>query len=299
LPLRIVAEWLATCGGCECSLLDIGEPLLSILKVASFVHIPVLMDTKYYGQTGEVTQLTLPEADVGIVSGAVRNDDNRLVLVELRKKAKVLVACGSCACFGGIPALANGISNNELLKEVYSKEDSSEIPSRRLPALEERVYAIDEVVKVDAYLPGCPPSPANISDALSTIAGGKLPKLSSKSVCDSCFLAREKKDITTIRRGIELPSANEWGGRCILEQGYLCLGPVTRAGCASGSEGPRCVQAGYPCRGCYGPLEGGDQYADMLNALATIGVDPATLPDLKGILSQFTGAKNLSRWRSP
>ena len=296
--MSISSEWLATCGGCECSILDIGEPLLGLLKSVAFVHIPVLMDYKYFGQTGERSELTLPEADVGIVSGAVRNEENREILLEMRRRVKTLVACGSCACYGGIPAIANMSGRDELLEEVYFRDGNTMIPSERIPALEERVYSLDEIVKVDVFLPGCPPTPANLAEALLAIVGGKPIPKTSKSVCDTCHLTRERKEAKIMKRGLLLPAANEWSGKCLLEQGFLCLGPVTRAGCASGTGGPQCLDAGYACRGCYGPvLEGSDQFVDMVNALATTGVDISTIDDPRGTFNQFTGSKTLTKRR--
>jgi len=70
--VRVAEEWLATCGGCEVTILDLGEALLDLLPKLEFVHMPVLMDHKYYGQTGEKTELEIPEADVGIISGGIR-----------------------------------------------------------------------------------------------------------------------------------------------------------------------------------------------------------------------------------
>jgi len=103
--VRVASEWLATCGGCEVTILDIGEPLLDLLPQLQFVHMPVIMDHKYYGQTGEM-EFNIPEADVGLISGSIRNEENARVAQEMRKKCKTLIAVGSCANFGGIPALA-------------------------------------------------------------------------------------------------------------------------------------------------------------------------------------------------
>ena len=74
MAVKVAEEWLNICGGCEVTILDIGEPLLDLLPSLDFVHIPVLMDTKYFGQLGERDELEIPEADVGIVSGGVRNE---------------------------------------------------------------------------------------------------------------------------------------------------------------------------------------------------------------------------------
>src|SRR4030065_194956 len=118
--VRGAEEWLATCGGCGGTLLDIGEPLLDLLPKLQFVHMPVIMDHKYYGQTGE-RGFEIPDADVGLISGSIRNEENAKVAQEMRKKCKTLIAVGSCANFGGIPALATMFTLQETLGTVYRK----------------------------------------------------------------------------------------------------------------------------------------------------------------------------------
>jgi F420-non-reducing hydrogenase small subunit len=103
----VAEEWLNICGGCEVSILDLGEKLLDVLPSLEFVHMPVLMDHKYFGQTGEKSELEIPEADIGMISGGIRTEKEKHVAEEMRKKCQTLIALGSCACFGGIPALAN------------------------------------------------------------------------------------------------------------------------------------------------------------------------------------------------
>src|SRR4030042_6103960 len=103
MATKVAQEWFAICGGCEVTILDIGEPLLELLPKLQFVHMPVLMDHKYFGQTGDKTEMEIPEADVGIISGGVRNEKENHVAEEMRKKCKTLISLGSCACFGGIP----------------------------------------------------------------------------------------------------------------------------------------------------------------------------------------------------
>ena len=119
MAVKVAEEWLNICGGCEVTILDIGEPLLDLLGELEFVHMPVLMDHKYFGQTGEKQELEIPEADVGIISGGVRNEKEKHVAEEMRKKCKTLIALGSCACFGGIPALANMYTLEDLYEKVY------------------------------------------------------------------------------------------------------------------------------------------------------------------------------------
>jgi len=178
MPVKVAEEWLNICGGCEVTILDIGEPLLDLLPKLEFVHMPVLMDHKYFGQTGEKTELEIPEADIGIISGGIRNEKEKHVTEEMRKKCKTLISLGSCACFGGIPALANQYPLVDLYDKVFRQSkttDSADTPSEGIPPLTDRVYAIDEVVKVDVYIPGCPPRPEAILYGVA-VALGLAPK---------------------------------------------------------------------------------------------------------------------------
>jgi len=298
--VKVAEEWFAVCGGCEVSLLDIGEPLLDLLPSLDFVHIPVLMDHKLYGQKGEKTEIDIPEADVGIISGSVRNEENREIAEEMRKKCKIIIALGSCACFGGIPALANMTTNDDLYDVYYRQTESTDKadnPSEGLPALTDRVYALREVIKVDVSLPGCPPVPELIAEAITSLLEGKTFSLPERSVCDVCPVKREKKAEITLRRPLQ--NANFTPGRyddmrCLNEQGILCLGPATRAGCG-GSEGtPRCIKAYMPCRGCFGPIrEGANPMVDMMGAVSSVGLNPREIEDRMATFNRFIGAGRL------
>jgi len=307
---KVAEEWLNICGGCEVSILDIGEPLLGLLPQLEFVHIPVLADHKYFGALGDGTTLEIPPADVGIVSGGVRNEKEKHVAEAMRKSSKTLIALGSCACFGGIPALANIWKRDELLDKVYrgsKTTESAPTPTENLPPLLESVLALDEVVKVDVYIPGCPTAPELIVQALTSLLGGKPFVLPERSVCDDCPVKREKKASGgTLKRPLEsvaFKQGEPWENtRCFMEQGFLCLGPVTRAGCATGTEAeghtkvPRCIKGYMPCRGCFGPIrKGANPLVDMMGALTSIGLDAKQVQDRRALLNRYIGAQNRLR----
>jgi len=309
MGVKVAEEWLNICGGCEVSILDIGEPLLDILPKLEFVHMPVLMDHKYFGQTGEGTELTIPEADIGIVSGGVRNEKEKHVLEEMRKKVKTLISLGSCASFGGIPAMANMYTLDALYDKVYRDSvttDLADTPAENLPPLLDRVYALDEVVTVDAYIPGCPPNPDMIADALTALLEGKPFELPERSVCDDCPVKREKKagegEIKRPLEALQFAQGEPWENtRCFMEQGYLCLGPVTRSGCSrvyeeGGPKVPRCVQGYMPCRGCFGPIrKGANPLVDMVGALSSIGLDAKQVVDRRALLNRYIGGQKRLR----
>jgi len=304
MAVKVAQEWLNACSGCEISIVDMGERLLDVLSLVEFVHSPVLMDHKYFGQLGDGRHIDIPEAVVGLISGGLRNTEHVEVAEEMRKKCQVIVALGSCATHGGIPALANSYENEEILGRYYSTETTDRpkaVPNDGVPALLDKCYSLDEKIKVDVYLPGCPPHPDQVFAALSALVTGSPLELPTKSVCDLCPTKREGKgQVKQLRRFLEAPQHNGPDEpldkmRCILEQGMLCMGSVTRGGCGGDQLTPRCISARVPCRGCYGPVkEGSNQRFDMLNALASNGIDIASLPESVSML-RFSGAHGLLR----
>ncbi|WP_373500337.1 methyl viologen-reducing hydrogenase [Desulfococcus sp.] len=304
MTVKVASEWLNACSGCEISILDMGERLLQVLEIADFVHIPALMDHKYFGQTGDGKHIDIPHADVGIISGGVRNEEHLEVAREMRKKCGVIIALGTCATHGGIPALSNSYTNAEILDRYYTTETTDPVtayPGQGIPPLLDSCYALDEKIQVDILLPGCPPHPDHIFSALAALAAGKSPVLPDKSVCDTCPTVRMGKgELKDVRRFLEAPAyaaADEPLDkmRCLLEQGMVCMGPVTRAGCGGDALRPRCISARVPCRGCYGPVQpGGNQRLDMLNALASNGIDVRSLPESVSFL-RFSGAHHMLR----
>jgi F420-non-reducing hydrogenase small subunit len=300
MPVKVVEDWLNACSGCEISILNIGDPLLDLLPQLEFVHMTALVDHKFFGQLGDKTAMEIPEAVVAIVTGGVRNEEHKHELEEIRKKAKVLIALGSCAAYGGIPAQANMWKNEEVFEKVFrhcvTTEPSSDPVDPNVPKWTDSCLAVDEVVKADIVIPGCPPHPDWIVDALSALLAGKTSwSLPERSVCDTCPVIREKKASSgTLKRCFENAEFNPDEGldkmRCLNEQNILCLGPVTLAGCAGKTGVPRCVQARTPCRGCFGPIrKGAKPMVDMMGALTSVGLDPKTIVDRRAIMNRYIG----------
>jgi F420-non-reducing hydrogenase small subunit len=310
MPIRIAEEWLNICGGCEVTILDIGDPLLELLPLVEFVHIPVLHDNKYFGQTGEKKDMEIPQADLGIISGGIRTEKERHVAEEMRKKCKTIVALGACACTGGIPAMANMWNLQELYEKVYrdsSTTESAETPKENLPPLEDRVYALDEIIKVDLYIPGCPTSPDWVKEALLYVVTGKPFVLPNKSVCDECPTKRKWKaggiQIRRMLGPLDIKQDAPWEETiCFNEQGVICLGPVTRAGCAGITTEPgeiripRCIKGFMPCRGCFGPIhKDSNPLVDMVTAISSIGLDPKQVADRRAFLNRYIGSQGRLR----
>lgn len=304
MAVNVFEDWLNACSGCEISILNIGDPLLDILPHLNFVHITPLIDHKLFGQLGEKTEMDVPEAVVGIVTGGVRTDEQKHELEEIRKRTKFLIALGTCACHGGVPAQANMFKNEDVFEKVFRQSPSTE-PSPNpedpnVPKWTPTCAALDEVVKVDMSIPGCPPHPDWIVEAITAVLEGKTAwSLPERSVCDTCPVIREKKSGGgPVKRWLQNMEFNPEEGldkmRCFNEVGFLCNGPVTLAGCAGKAGVPRCIQARTPCRGCFGPIRKGAQpMVDMMGALSSVGLDAKSMLDRRAMLNRYIGAHGM------
>lgn len=276
--LKMAVYWGAACGGCDVAILDTQEKILEIAELADIVFWPIAVDLKY-----EDIETTEDESiDICLYNGSVRNSEQQYVAELLRRKSKVVIAFGACACFGGIPGLANLFDRDQILERVYKTTPSTSNPDNIYPQTEVKVKegtlflphfqatvsALDKVVEVDYYIPGCPPPVNLIMGAVDAIKTGNLPPKGSvlapeKSVCDECPRERKEKAIPEIKRFYQV---QDDGKTCLLEQGILCIGPAVRAGC----EGA-CIKANMPCRGCMGPTPGViDQGAKMIGAIGSV-----------------------------
>lgn len=167
---RIATVSLAGCFGCHMSLLDIDERLLQLADWVQLDRSP-LTDLKHCGP-----------CDIGLVEGGLCNGENVEVLREFRRQCRLLVAVGACAINGGLPAQRNALDVRDLLREVYVNREGlaggGAIPDDpELPLPLARVHPIHEVVHIDHFLPGCPPSADTIWAALTALLAGQAPAL--------------------------------------------------------------------------------------------------------------------------
>jgi F420-non-reducing hydrogenase small subunit len=299
MSLALCSEALSGCTGCETALLNTEGGSLALLDKFEILHMPILMDHKYFGHQGASTEIDIPKADVGLISGGIRDEGQLRIAEKMRRQCRVIVAFGTCAAYGGIPALMNLFENKDLFQRYYRDAEGTDAapdPVQEVPSLLDRTFALDEKIAVDITLPGCPPHPDRISAALESIIEGKSFDWPLRSVCESCPAKREGKGrvqkiqrfVRKARYQVHRPLSEM---RCLLEQGFLCMGPVTVAGCAGMSGGPpRCIDTRVPCRGCHGPVrKGANQLLDILNALASNGIDTKDLPD-RLLALRFCGA---------
>ncbi|MEY4764223.1 MAG: hypothetical protein RI907_896 [Pseudomonadota bacterium] len=165
---RIATTSLAGCFGCHTSFLDIDERLFALADVAEFDRSP-LTDLKHVH----------PHCDIGLIEGGVCNAENVHVLRQFRAHCRVLVALGACAINGGLPACRNHLDVGDCLQRVYvDRAAGGAVPDDpELPLLLDRVYPIAEVVRVDHFVPGCPPSADAIWKFLADLMAGHTPRL--------------------------------------------------------------------------------------------------------------------------
>ena len=168
---KVASDWLAGCAGCHMSLLDMDERIATVVSLVDLRSTPIT-DFKHPDESG---------VDVGILEGGVNNTANEEVAQRMRSRCKILVALGDCAVFGGVPAMRNFFTIEESLKRAYveseSTDDSGKIPNDPELAVPTKVRALQDVVPVDVFVPGCPPSADAIFFALSELAQGRIPDL--------------------------------------------------------------------------------------------------------------------------
>jgi NAD-reducing hydrogenase small subunit len=166
----IATASLAGCFGCHMSFLDIDDRLLKLAELVEFNKSPITDIKKF-------TKM----CDIGLIEGGCCNSENVHVLRDFRKYCKILVSLGECAITGGLPAMRNGIPLKECLEEAYLNTPNVEdriIPNDDdLPVILDRVYPCHEIVKIDYFLPGCPPRADLIWEALQALIQGREMKL--------------------------------------------------------------------------------------------------------------------------
>ncbi len=314
---KFAMYWAASCGGCEIAVLNIHEKILDVDANFEVVFWPVAMDAKYK----DVEAMEDGSILLTLFNGGMRNEENEHIAKLLRKKSKILVAFGSCACEGCIPGLANLSSTKQIFDTCYETVSTDnpkhirpqfeyEMPEGEItiPKFYPVLKTLDQVVDVDYYMPGCPPESHQIAaviDLVIQVLQGKAqlpPKgsyigVGNSTVCDECKRTRNVKMVKSFERiwGIEIDPQ-----LCLLEQGIPCNGPATRSGCNA-----RCPSAGAQCIGCYGPAEGVVDYgARLVSAFASVidSNDPDEIdrildgiPDPAGQFYRFNLAGSLMR----
>jgi F420-non-reducing hydrogenase small subunit len=293
--LKIAFYWAASCGGCEVAVLDVNEKILDVVAAADIVFWPVAMDIKYK----DVEAMPDKSIDACFFNGAIRTEENEKIAKLLRQKSKILVAFGSCANDGCVKSLANLWDRDTVFERAYLETQSTENPEKvmpktrvkvkegelELPEFYDTVKTLPQTVDVDYTISGCPPPiPAILSMFTAFITGNLPPKGSSflpdKSVCDECPREKKHTQITEIKRIYEI---EDDGKTCFLDQGVICMGPATRAGCGS-----QCPNVNIPCTGCGGPgPRVDDQGAAAISAIASLAANSEVVKQIVDPIGTF------------
>jgi len=314
---KVAFYWCSSCGGCEETVVDLAEAVLDVVAAVDIVFWPVALDFK----RKDVEAMSDDAILATLINGAIRTTEQEEMAHLLRRKSKLLVAFGSCSHLGGIPGLANLFDRESILQSVYCESPSTVnaegvLPSLQykdnghtveLPGFYQTVRTLSQVVDVDYYVPGCPPTPRILRTALQTLLGGELPPKGTvlapdEALCEECPRKDSKPEnlsISQFRRPNEVLIDEE---KCLLAQGLLCMGPATRGGCEA-----LCIQGNMPCTGCCGPTSRvRDQGGKILSSLASLleskeeaEIDHAlaTIPDPVGSFYRYSLPSSLLRRR--
>ncbi len=291
---KIAMYWCASCGGCEESVVDLAEDILFVLDNVDIIFWPVALDFK----KSDVEKYKDVEIVASLINGAIRSTEQEEMVRLLRKKSKVIIAYGACAQLGGIPALANEFQKEEILRYVYEEAPSAVNPDKKrpqaqfkdddreteLPELWDTVRTLEQVIDVDYYLPGCPPSSKLLKEAVLVLLSGILPSKGTVlapdlALCEECPRKDTKPTDLSFTEFKRPNMHNIDPEKCILSQGFICIGPATRSGC-----GAMCIEGNMPCTGCYGPTSRvKDQGAKILSSI-TSNISGKTEKEIDAIL---------------
>lgn len=277
---KIAIYWCASCGGCDEAIVDLAEDILGLLENVDIIFWPCATDFKRKDLEN------LPDGMIlaSFINGAIRSTEQEEMVRLLRQKTKYVIAYGACSQLGGIPGLANLYSREELLRFVYEEAPSTVNTNKvypkslynsnnyelTLPQLWNVVRALDQVIKVDYYIPGCPPTPNITKQAVGILLEGKIPPTGTVlapdvALCSECP-RRDTKPTDLSFVEFKRPHLVEIDNKkCLLAQSILCMGPATRAGC-----GALCISGNMPCSGCFGPTSRvKDQGAKIMSSLCS------------------------------
>ena len=277
---KVALYWCSSCGGCEEAVVDLREKILDVVSQVDIVFWPCALDPK----RSDLEAMPDASLAVALINGAIRTSEQEEMVKLVRRKAQLVVAFGACAWTGGIPALANLTSKAEIFKRSYLESPTVVNPegvvpqeqhvedghTLHLPRFYDTVFKLDDVIPVDYYLPGCPPTPELIADALGAIVSGQLPPRGSvlgpeKALCTDCPRNESKPDVFTIQDLKRIHEVEVNPDECFLTQGVVCMGPATRTGCDH-----LCISGNMPCTGCSGSVGDGDPGARMISAMGGI-----------------------------
>jgi len=277
MPVKVAFMQLSSCWGCHQSLLNAHLGLLPILPELEIVYWPAVVDFKHDSLEAR------PDGDivVGFIEGVARTKEDTANAKLMRKKCAIIVALGACACYGSVKGLANLYDKEELIKRKFMEteaitDDNPKEPTEHVPGFEDHIINVKDIIDVDVFVPGCPPTTENILAAvaylLTVVGEGPASLNKNASVCDSCSL---------LKKG------------CLLDKGILCYGALTAAGCEE-----MCPNNDEPCFGCFKPTTKMGAKADQLKGMIdSIDVlTPEQGASLQHFLDLYLGVSNITNF---
>ncbi len=277
MPVKVAFMQLSSCWGCHQSLLNAHLGLLRVLPELDIVYWPAVVDFKHESLVAR------PDGDivVGFLEGVARTKQDTANIKLMRKKCQIIVAMGACAVHGGVYGLANLFDKDELIARKFTElesisEGSGSEPTVHVPGFEDHITLIKDIIDVDVFIPGCPPTTENILAAifyLLTLVGEKPATLDkNKSVCDKCHLLKEG---------------------CLLDKGTLCFGSITAAGCEE-----MCPNKGETCYGCFRPTaKPGKKVEKLVSILESINsLTPEQAATIQHFLDLYLGVSNIGNF---
>jgi len=242
---KILITSLTSCNGCLVELLEL-DIFPEVLESVDFVYFPLI---------DKEDRKDIDNCDIALIEGCITNEEQEEEVLEIRRKAKKVVALGTCAIFGGITSLSDEIDS---------------IP-------------ISEVIEIDGFIPGCPAPPQLLGNSLMAILNGKKIELKEFNLCAECELRPDSGLKSDIKIDKIIPEKMPF--ECFLHENVLCLGPITRAGCKA-----KCIKANIPCEGCMGPIVA-DFVSNMVNFFSSIEVSE-DIKTSEELYSKFTNSKS-------
>ena len=257
MAVKVAFMQSSDCWGCHQSLLNAHLGLLPVLPALDIVYWPAVVDFKLDSLKAR------PDGDVlvGFVEGSMRTNADVENAKLMRAKCQLIVAFGSCSCYGNVHGLANEWDIEEAIKRKYEQvesisSESPHEPKEHMPGFTEKIVPLDEVISVDIFMAGCPPKPEAIISAVQFLLGQKPQPMADLSFCNDCSINNEN---------------------CLLEKYELCFGPITSIGCTL-----KCTDNGNPCVGCLGPAKTVSARAEKLKAM-TQNFDQLSSGDKKNL----------------
>lgn len=277
MPVKVAFMQLSSCWGCHQSLLNAHLGLLPILPQLEIVYWPAVADFKIES----LKERSDDEILVGFLEGVVRTKKDTENIKLMRKKCAIIVAIGACPCYGSVAGLANLYDKDELIKRKFIEAESittdePKEPTKHVPGFEEFIVNVKDLIDVDVFIPGCPPTTDNIiatiSYLLTLIGEGPASLNKDGCVCDTCNLKNDG---------------------CFLNEGKLCYGPITAAGCDL-----MCPNDGDVCYGCFKSTnnlgEKIKQLKEIFDEIVTLSPEQAA--SLQHFLDLYLGVSNITNF---